>query len=67
MHYAKSLWEEKRTQVGARLGSNWIKDIKAGKEGGGPELLDHSKILVSSMENAPTGTRKLGGRPHCRV
>ena len=65
MHYAKSLWEEKRTQVGARLDSNWIKDIKAGKEGGGPELcLDHRKILVSSMENALPGTRRPGGRPH---
>ena len=29
MHYAKSLWGEKRPQVRARLDYNWIKGIKA--------------------------------------
>lgn len=32
MHYAKSLWEEKRTQVGARLDSNGLKILRQEKK-----------------------------------
>lgn len=33
MNYAKSLWREKRSQAGARLDYNGIRDINAVKEG----------------------------------
>lgn len=60
MHYAESLWErELRWEQGsAPVGLKILRQEKAV----GPELLDHSKILVSATWRRSPGKQETGGR-----